>query len=136
MYIYLIGWANHPGKPELIDLKSRANRFELRARVRPPDYLAGLTVESISYDVFLADGGESETLYYVDTINASKASEGVLIQLRKDFINGLGMIENVYYLKVSMRLNDKSLSSTVALPGYSPYLQVTTICTFIGKASS
>lgn len=104
--------------------------------MHPPDYLAGLTVESIFYDVYLADAGESKAPYYVDTINASRASEGVLIQLRKNFVNGLGVIENVYYLTVSIRLNNRSLSSIVALPYLSPHLQVKAICTFIGEASS
>ena len=120
----------------MIDFKSRVNRFELGAKVHPPDYLAGLTVESIFYSIYLADAGESEIPYFVDSINASSASEGVRIQLRKDFINGLGALENVYYLTVSLGLKNNSLSNIVALPDLSPHLQVDTICTFFGEASS
>ena len=93
-------------------------------------------MESIFYDVYLADAGEFIDPYFVDTINASRASEGVLIQLGKDFVNGLGAVENVYYLTVSLRLNNKSLSSIIALPDLSPQLKVETICTFIGETSS
>ena len=88
--------------------------------------------------MFLADAGESVTPYFVQRINASSASEGVLIQLRKDFLRGLGVLDNVYYLTVSIGLNtnNKNLSSIVALPDLSPHLKMKTICTFIGEASN
>ena len=101
--------------------------------VHPPDYLAGLAIEDLSYNIYLADAENFSTAHLQQIVNASIASnDGVRVQLRKDFINDLNIFLSVYYLTVSIKYTNKELSNIIGLPGRSPQLAINTICTFFG----
>ena len=119
-----------------MNLKPNINLFELRVKLYPPDYLAGLTIENLTYEVYLGDGGDSVRPNFIAEVNASGASKGVHIELRKDFINGLGTLKNIYYLTVALKFINDSVANLVALPVSSPHLRFDPICTLFGEAKS
>ena len=128
-----IGWLNPPGKPKLIKFEHKIIKFELKIKVHPPDYLAGFAIEELSYHVFLANSGRSKKVMFQQTVNSSIASEGVNVQLKKEFINDLDVIQSIYWLMVSISYTNKTLSDYIALSEPSPRLKIDVICTFTSK---
>ena len=124
-----VGWPNRPGRPELINFLQKNLKFELMIMVHPPDYLAGLAIEDLSYNIFLTDSWQPLDVDFLQTtVNSSIAREGVSVQL--DLTNDLNKYQSIYYLAVSINYTNRMLSNIIVLPGFSPYLRINAICIF------
>ena len=130
----MIGWPNHPGRPELLDHSIDSTGFQLLVQLHPPDYLGGLTEEQVEYGVYIANSG----LDFNDVTLVAKSNTAGTVHFRLtniDLLGGVGSLLNTYYAYTQLEFTyDPSLLNVdmFARPTLSPFLYLRTFCELIG----
>ena len=120
----MIGWPNHPGRPELLDHSSFSDGFRLVVKIYPPDYLGGLMADQLMYEVCIEG-----------SLNAYRAAADITTNttINVELLDRLDSIYNRYFLYAQLRVEaDLPLGSILALPTGSPFLHINPYCELIG----
>ena len=131
----MIGWPNHPGRPELLAHSSFSNGFSIVIKLHPPDYMGGITEEQWRYDVYLADSGLNFDGDFLDTAIPSNPIINITLEKNVQIFVGVGSLLNTYYVTTQLALQYNptlSLADINALPTGSPFLLLRTFCELIG----
>ena len=134
----MIGWPNHPGRPELLAHSSFSNGFKLVIKLYPPDYLGGIAPDQLMCDVYMADALN----YSGDAIQARNVATNATVNIELSstkvlLYGGVHSALNAYYFYVQLRVKltfpfDLPLTTIFALPTGSQFLQLRTYCELIG----
>jgi len=131
----LIGWPNHPGRPELLAHSSFSNGYNLQVKLHPPDYMGGITEEQWQYDVYLAGSVLNFSGGIQDTAVPFNPTVNITLGTNLQLLGGVESLLNTYYVTTQLALKYDSTSPLLdinALPIGSPFLLVRTFCEIIG----
>ena len=140
----MIGWPNHPGRPELFSHSSFSNGFRLVVKIHPPDYWGGLPDDRMSYDIYLADSDGPDGPIFDGIFHAFTLSPNITVNLTISSTNlkllgGITSPVNTYYVTTQLAYIKAVTASinafwkdVLALPTGSPPLIIKTPCELIG----
>ena len=124
------GWPNHPGRPELLNSEAHTNGFDLTIRLHRPDYLGGLKVEELEYNVYFGDT-RRECPQFIDTVDGL-TDTFIVVLTSKLLIHGVGSLLSIYHLAIQLASKNETLHGIAALPSGSPILVIDPLCDLIG----
>ena len=132
----IIGWPNHPGRPELLSSETRTDGFNMSLKLYPPDHLGGLDITKLEFDVFCTGAEFNDKPNFIETVRAKNPSSPIISTLlltSKVRMLGLSSLRNTYFIHVQLSVTDVRMVGIAALPNGSPHLVILAICDLVGQ---
>ena len=129
----MIGWPNHPGRPELLAHSRFSDGFKLTIKLHSPDHLGGIAPDQLMCDVYVADVLDHSSDLIHATNVAINSTVDIELSPKALIYDGVHSVLNIYYLYVQLKAGAELSQNTIfALPTGSSILELRTDCDLIG----